>query len=123
MNALILLLAGAMGGFAVISAIREIRLYQKALKGDDLYLVTRRRRNRRLLISFLLMLEAILLTVGFFFFRGATPLQELLFWLVPLLLIGVLIHLSMQDFRETSRDIDRIFKEARDSAIKSLKKQ
>jgi hypothetical protein len=123
MSALILLLVGAIGGFAVISAIREIRLYRKALKRDDLYLVTRRRRNRRLLISFLLMLEAILLMVGFFFLSADTPLQELLFWLFPLLLIGILVHLSMQDFRETSRDIDRIFKEARDSAIKSLEKK
>lgn len=122
MNVLILLLVAAMGGFAIVSAIREIRLYRKALKGDELYLVSRRRRNRRLLISLLLLSEAILLAVGFFFFTAETPFQELLFWIFPLLMILILIRLSLQDFRETSRDIDRIFKEARISAMKSLKK-
>jgi uncharacterized membrane protein YfcA len=122
MNALIVLLVAAMGGFAIVSAIREIRLYTKALKGDELYLVSRRRRNRRLLISLLLLSEAILLAIGFFFFTAETPFQELLFWIFPLLIILILIRLSLQDFRETSRDIDIIFKEARNSAMKSLKK-
>ena len=122
MNALIVLLVAAMGGFAIVSAIREIRLYRKALKGDELYLVSRRRRNRRLLISLLLLSEAITLAIGFFFFTAETPFQELLFWIFPLLIILILIRLSLQDFRETSRDIDIIFKEARNSAMKSLKK-
>jgi hypothetical protein len=123
MDSLVLLISGAMGGFAVVSAIREIRLYRRAVKGDELYLVSRRRRNRRLLISLLLIAEAAFLLIGHFLHRSEQPYQELLFWLLPLGVAVSLVHLSLQDFRETSRDIDRIFKEARKSALKTMEKK
>lgn len=116
------LVAAAMAGFAVISAIREIRLYRRALKGDELYLISRRRRDRRLVISLLLITEAAFLLIGVFFFVSEKPYQELLFWTPPLLLIALLVHLSLQDFRETSRDIDRIFREASKSALEIVQK-
>jgi len=122
MAVLILVLAGAMVGFAVISAIREIQLYRMALKGDEQYLVSRRRRNRRLLISLLLVTEASFLVIGIFFFAADKPHYELLFWTPPLLLIVLLVHLSLQDLHETSRDIDRIFKEAKNSVLKVVDK-
>jgi hypothetical protein len=122
MEELVLLMIAGMGGFSVISAIREIRLYRKVLKGADLYLVSRRRLNRRLFISFILLAETTFLLVGVFFFTAEKPYQELLFWTPPLLLIILLVHLSLRDFRETSRDIDTIFKEARNSALKVVEK-
>jgi len=123
MDSLVLLISAAMGGFAVVSAIREIRLYGRAVKGDELYLVSRRRRNRRLLISLLLLTESALLLIGHFSYHAENPYRGLFFWLLPLGLIIVLVHLSLQDFRETSRDIDRIFKEARNSALKTIEKK
>ncbi len=122
MDLIVWLVAAAMAGFAVISAIREVRLYRMALKGDELYLISQRRRNRRLVISVLLVTEAAFLLIGVFFFVSKKPYQELLFWTLPLLLIALLIHLTLQDFRETSRDIDRIFKEARKSALEIVGK-
>jgi hypothetical protein len=123
MGVVVLLIVAGMLGFAVVSAIREIRVYRKALKGDELYLVSSSRLKRRLLISMLLVVETIFLIIGVFFFTVEKPYQELLFWAAPLFLIFLLIHLSVRDFRETSRDIDRIFKEARSSALTVVKKQ
>jgi hypothetical protein len=122
MDALVLLIGAAMAGFAVVSAIREIRLYRRAIKGDELYLISRRRRNRRLFISLLLLVESAFLVMGHFFYRAQNANHELLYWVLPLALIILLVHLSLQDFRETSRDIDRIFKEARNTALKTIEK-
>jgi hypothetical protein len=122
MDALVLLIGAAMAGFSLVSAIREIRLYRRAIKGDELYLISRRRRNRRLFISLLLLVESAFLVMGHFFYRAENPNHELLYWVLPLAIIILLVHLSLQDFRETSRDIDRIFKEARNIALKTIEK-
>ena len=112
-----LLIAG-MIIFAFWSAIREIRLYRNCLEGDKEYLVSKQRRNRRVVISGVLILEAALLFFGFYILSFANPFQALFFWIPPLMLILWLVYLGMKDFRETSRDIDVIFREASDVILK-----
>ena len=112
-----LLIAG-MVIFAFWSALREIRLYRNYLEGDREYLVSRKRRNRRVLISGVLILEAVYLFLGFYIFSFPNPFQALFFWIPPLMLIVWLVYLGMKDFRETSRDIDVIFREASDVILK-----
>jgi uncharacterized membrane protein YbhN (UPF0104 family) len=106
--------------FAGWSGGREVILYKKYLKGETQYLVSKRRKKRRLLISFLLVAESALLFCGFFVLKFSQPATALLFWFPPLLLIVLLVYLSVLDFRETSRDIDRIFKEASDTILKKI---
>lgn len=117
------LLIAAMILFAVFTAIRESNQYQKALKGEIEYLVSRKRRNRRMWISAILLLEAALLYLGFFRLNSMKPWLALAFWLTPILLIGLLVHLSLLDLRETRRDIDRIYQEAYRSALKKIEKE
>ncbi|MCI0413468.1 hypothetical protein L0222_11815 [bacterium] len=117
MEIIVGLLIAGMIIFAFWSAIREIRLYRNYLEGDREYLVSKQRRNRRVLISAVLILEAAFLFLGFFILTF-TPFQALFFWIPPLLLIVWLVHLGMKDFRETSRDIDVIFREASDVILK-----
>jgi hypothetical protein len=112
-----LLIAG-MIIFAFWSAIREIRLYRNYLEGDKEYLVSKQRRNRRVIISGVLILEAALLFFGFYILSFANPYEALFFWTPPLMLIVWLVYLGMKDFRETSRDIDVIFREASDVILK-----
>ena len=97
--------------FAAFTARSEILLYRKAVKGEVKFLVSAKRRNRRLLISAILVLEAAFLFLGFFVLNGQTPLQALLFWLPPMLLILVLIWLGLSDLKETRKNIDRILVE------------
>jgi hypothetical protein len=112
-----LLIAG-MIVFAFWSAIREIRLYSNYLEGDKEYLVSKQRRNRRVLISGVLILEAGFLVLGCYLLSFGNPYEALFFWIPPLLLIVWLVYLGMKDFRETSRDIDVIFREASDVILK-----
>ena len=116
------LLIAAMILFAVFTAVRESNQYQKALKGEIEYLVSRKRRNRRMWISIILLLEAALLYLGFFRLNSMTPWQALGFWLMPIVLIGILVHLSLLDLRETRRDIDRIYQESYRSALTKVEK-
>ncbi len=104
-------------GFALYTAYREILLYRKALKGEVRLLVSKSRLLRRLIVSGLLIVESIFLGMGFFVLK-LTPHQSLIFWISALGLILVVIYLAMRDFRETQRDIDKIFMEATRSAIK-----
>jgi hypothetical protein len=112
-----LLIAGMMI-FGIVSAIREISVYRQALKGELQYLVSRKRLTRRLLVSFLLLLEATFLLLGFFLLSFENPLQNLLFWIPPLVLILVIVFLGILDFRETSRDLNRIMREAASETLK-----
>ena len=107
--------------FALISAIREILLYQSALRGNTQFLVSKRRLQRRLFVSVVLILEAVLLYLGFFALTLDSPFAALLFWTPPMLLIGLLLYLSIVDYRETSRDIDRIFLEASNTIREKIK--
>ena len=116
-----LLIAGMMI-FGIISALREITVYRQALKGELQYLVSRKRLTRRLLVSFFLLLEASFLLVGFFLLSFENPLQNLIFWIPPLLLIFVIIYLGILDFRETSRDLNRIMREAASETLKEKAK-
>lgn len=120
MNVLVPILIGGMTLFAVVTAFREIQQYRSALEGEPQYLVSKKRRNRRLLISFLLLTEALLLILGFFVLRFQAEGTSLLFWLAPMFLIAAVVHLSLQDWKETRRDVDRIFKEAYNSALKKI---
>lgn len=106
--------------FAVVSGAREIVVYRKALRGEVEYLVSKKRLKRRLLISAILTIESVLLFTGFFLLGPRSPEIELLYWLPALALILFLISLTMRDFQETRQDIDRIFREARDSARKTI---
>lgn len=115
-------IAAAMLTFAVVSGAREITVYRKALRGEVEYLVSKKRLKRRLLISAILTIESVLLFAGFFLLAPRSPEIELLYWLPALVLIFFLISLTMQDFRETRQDIDRIFREARDTARKSIER-
>jgi len=107
--------------FAMISGAREILLYRSALRGDTQFLISKRRLRRRLLVSLVLILEGALLLLGFFILAFDSPFEVLLFWALPLLLIVLLVYLSVLDFRETSRDIDRIFLEASESIRAKIK--
>jgi hypothetical protein len=111
-DAVVLLLIAGMIVFAVWSAIREIQAYQKYLKGDRQYLVSKKRRNRRVLISGVLILEAILLSLGIFLLTFKDPSLALIYWIAPTGLIIWLVYLGMRDFQETSRDLDVIVREA-----------
>jgi len=113
----------AMVLFAIGSAVREIGIYRRSVRGELNYLVSKQRRNRRLMVSFLLLLEAVLLFLGIFVFSLHEPLKALLYWTPPLFLIGLLVYLSILDFRETSRDVDRIFKEASETILKKVDRQ
>jgi hypothetical protein len=104
--------------FALGSAIREVRLYRNYLEGNKEYLVSKQRRNRRILIAAVLILEATLLFLGIYVLSFADPFQSLFFLIPPLTLIVWLVYLGMKDFRETSRDIDVIFREASDVILK-----
>jgi hypothetical protein len=104
--------------FALWSAIREVRLYRNYLEGNKEYLVSKQRRNRRILIATVLILEATLLFLGFYVLSFTNPYEALFFWIPPLALIVWLVYLGMKDFRETSRDIDVIFREASDVILK-----
>ena len=107
--------------FAMISGAREILLYRSALRGDTQFLISKRRLRRRLLVSLVLILEGALLLLGFFILAFDSPFEVLLFWALPLLLIVLLVYLSVLDFRETSRHIDRIFLEASESIRAKIK--
>lgn len=117
------LLIAAMILFAIFTAVRESNQYQKALKGEIEYLVSRKRRNRRMWISTILLLEAALLYFGFFRLNFMLPWQALMFWCTPIVLIGLLVHLSFLDLRETRRDIDRIYQEAYRTALSKIEKE
>lgn len=107
--------------FAVISATREILLYRSALRGNTQFLISKRRLQRRLFVSVVLILEGTLLYLGFFVLTLDSPFAALLFWTPPMLLIGLLVYLSILDYRETSRDIDRIFLEASSTIREKIK--
>jgi nitrate/nitrite transporter NarK len=109
-------------GFALFTAYREVVLYRKALKGEIRFLVSKSRLFRRLGISGLLILESVFLVIGHFALK-LTPTQALFFWVPALILILAVIYLAMRDFRETRRDIDKIFLEAARSAIKKAAKE
>ena len=121
MDAVVSFLIASVTLFAILTGAREILLYRKYLRGEINYLVSRERRNRRLVISLLLLTEAAFLFLGFFFLSFESPMLALAFWLPPLMLIGLVVYLSVQDIRETSRDIDRMFREASDSVMKKVR--
>jgi hypothetical protein len=104
--------------FAILSASREIRVYNSYLRGNKEYLVSKKRKNRRILIAALLILEALFLFSGFFILRFPDPVRSLTFWILPLMLIILLVYLGIRDFRETSRDLDIIVREATDVILK-----
>jgi hypothetical protein len=120
MSLLVILLIAGMVLFAIVTAFREALQYNRALQGDLQYLVSKQRRNRRLLISFLLLLEALFLFLGFFVIPSSGNALALLFWLSPIALILIVVYLSLQDWRETRRDVDLIFKEAYRTALKKI---
>lgn len=122
MNWLISMLVGGLVAFSLGSAAKEIRLYRRAVRGEIQYLVSRARRNRRLLIAAFLLVEALLLFFGTFVLSLKNPGWTLLYWTPGLLLMIVVMLLAFQDFRETRRDMDRIFREAVQSAIKNVEK-
>jgi hypothetical protein len=104
--------------FAVWSGIREIKVYRKYLSGQKEYLVSKKRRNRRVLIAIVLIAEAVLLFLGIYVLAFEKPFQMLVYWIAPTLLIVYLVYLGMQDFRETSRDLDVIVRESSDVILK-----
>ena len=118
MQIVVALVIAGMTIFAVWSAFREIKLYRNYLDGNREYLVSRRRRNRRLVIAALLILEAGLLFAGIFLLSFPDPVKALMFWMPPLLLIIWLVYLGLNDFRETSRDLDVIIRETSDVILK-----
>jgi RsiW-degrading membrane proteinase PrsW (M82 family) len=103
-------------GFALYSAIREISLYRKALKGEVQFLISKSRLQRRLIVSGLLIIESALLVMGYFVLK-LSPSQSLLFWVFALVLIFLVIFLAMRDFLQTRKDIDKIFLESAHAAI------
>jgi hypothetical protein len=121
MNWLVGFLIVCLLGFAIGSAVREIRIYRRAVRGDVQFLVSRSRRNRRLLISFFLVIESALLYFGTFQFKLSRPHVALIYWTPALLLMILVMLLAFQDLRETRRDLDRIFREAVQSALKNAK--
>lgn len=119
MNWLVGLVAVCMAAFAVVSAVREVQLYRKALRGEVKYLVSRKRLIRRITISAILLALTVLLLFGFFFFAAKSPGIVLLYWMAPLILVCVLFALTFRDMAETRRDVERIFlEELRDTAKK-----
>jgi len=117
------IVVAAMVLFAISSAVREVQVYRRSVRGELNYLVSKQRRNRRLIVSFLLLLEAIFLFLGIFVFSLHEPFKALVYWTPPLFLIGLLVYLSILDFRETSRDVDRIFREASETILKKVDRQ
>jgi len=111
----------AVVGFSIFSAIRETVVYRKARRGEPLLLVSRIRLRRRLIISSLLLIISSFLFVGFFLVSSTKPLPNLAVWIPPLILIFVVVYLGIQDFRETSKDLDRILRDASDIARKKIK--
>ena len=107
--------------FSCFSAIREISVYRKARRGEPLLLVSRIRLRRRLVISALLLVVSGFLFAGFFLLSSASPLANLAIWIPPLVLIFVVVYLGIQDFRETSKDLDRILRDASDIARNKIK--
>jgi membrane protein required for beta-lactamase induction len=109
--------------FAVMTAVREIALYRKALAGKVQFLISKSRLARRLTVSGLLFVESIFFIIGFFVLNLSDPFQSLLFWTPALILILLVVYLGMKDFRETRRDIDKILLEAARSSINQRKKE
>jgi len=123
MELIVGLVIAAITGFAIISAAREIVLYRRAVQGEVYYLVSKQRRNRRLRISAVLLIEAVFLFLGFFVLDFSSPGMTLLFWLPPLLLIGVVVNLTVQDFRETSHDLDQIVRESLETILRKAREK
>ena len=121
MDMTVSLIIAGMVLFGVISAAREILLYRSALRGNTEFLISKSRLQRRLFVSVVLIVESALLLLGFFVLTLDSPFAALLFWTPPLLLIGLLVYLSILDYRETSRDIDRIFLEASNTIREKIK--
>jgi hypothetical protein len=107
--------------FSVFSGIREISVYRKARSGEPLYLVSKKRLRRRLIISGILLIVSLFLFLGFFVVSSSAPLSNLMIWVPPLILIILVVYLSIQDFRETSRDLDRILRDASEIARQKIK--
>jgi uncharacterized membrane protein len=116
----VLLILGIVG-FSLFSGLREISVYRRARRGEPLLLVSRARLRRRIFISALLLIVSVFLFAGFFLVSSRQPFVNLAIWIPPLLLIGVVIYLSIQDFRETSKDLDRILRDASETASKKIK--
>jgi hypothetical protein len=110
-------------GFALVTAVREIALYRKALAGKVQFLISKSRLARRLTVSGLLFVESIFFVIDFFVLNLSDPFQSLLFWTPALILILLVVYLGMRDFRETRRDIDKILLEAARSSINQRKKE
>ena len=119
MNWLIGVLVFCLVAFSLVSAVREFRLYRRAVRGDVQYLVSRSRRNRRMMVSAILLIEALLLFLGTFVLTFRSPHMALLYWIPALVLMMIVTALAFRDLRETRRDIDRIFHEAARSALKN----
>jgi len=111
----------AIVSFSLFSGFREISVYRKARRGEPLLLVSRIRLRRRLMISGLLLIISCFLFVGFFLLSSAAPLLNLAIWIPPLILISLVVYLGIQDFRETSKDLDRILRDSTDIARKKIK--
>ena len=111
----------AIVSFSLFSGFREISVYRKARRGEPLLLVSRIRLRRRLMISGLLLIISCFLFVGFFLLSSAAPLLNLVIWIPPLILISLVVYLGIQDFRETSKDLDRILRDSTDIARKKIK--
>ena len=107
--------------FASVTAVREIKLYRKALTGNIQYLISKSRLARRLTVSGLLFVETIFFVIGFYVLNLSDPLHSLLFWTPALILILLVVYLGMRDFRETRRDIDKILLEASRTSIREKK--
>ena len=104
--------------FASVTAVREIKLYRKALTGNIQYLISKSRLARRLTVSGLLFVESIFFVIGFYVLNLSDPLHSLLFWTPALILILLVVYLGMRDFRETRRDIDKILLEAARTSVR-----
>lgn len=115
------IITGLMLVFASITAVREIKLYRKALAGKVQYLISKSRLARRLTVSGLLFVESIYFIIGFYVLDLSDPFQSLLFWTPALILILLVVYLGMRDFRETRRDIDKILLEAAHTAVREKK--
>ncbi len=109
--------------FASVTAVREIKLYRKALTGNIQYLISKSRLARRLTVSGLLFVESIFFVIGFYVLNLSDPLQSLLFWTPALILILLVLYLGMRDFRETRRDIDKILLEAARASVQQKKSE
>ena len=118
MQIVVALLLAGMVIFAVWSSVREIKAYRHYLKGSREYLISRQRRNRRLFIAFLLILEAAMLFLGIYVLNFTDPVQALVYWLPPLIIIFWMMYLGIRDFRQTSKDLDVIVREAAEDFYK-----